>query len=78
MNDLTIQLVIIAALIILLAVLMLKPQIKELLGKDENEKKFVCPRCGKKSQVGTYSRETNEFVCVDCADKEKEETIDGN
>lgn len=73
MNDLAIQLVIIAAIIIALAVLMLKPQIKELLRKDGNEKRFICPRCKKKSQVGTYSRETREFICPECADKEKEE-----
>lgn len=73
MSNLTIHLAIIILIIIPLAYLMLKPQIKELLGKDENGKRFVCPRagCGKKSQVGMYSRETHEFVCPDCADKEE-------
>lgn len=70
MDNLTIHLGIIILIIIPLAYLMLKPQIKELLGKD-NGKRFICPRCGKKSQVGMYSRETHEFVCPDCADKEE-------
>ena len=47
---------------------------ENFLGRGENEKRFTCPRpgCGKKSQVGMYSRETHEFICPECADKEKE------
>lgn len=74
MNVSTIQLVTGAAIVALVAwFIMLNLQKKELLGKGEAEKRFVCPKCGKKSQVGTYSSETYEFICPDCADKEKNE-----
>lgn len=39
----------------------------------KNKSKYPkCPKCGKEYQVGGYLRENlKEMVCVDCADKEK-------
>lgn len=49
----------------------LSDYLEKILFKKENGKRFICPRCKKKFQVGMYSRETHEFICPDCADKEE-------